>query len=180
MARQSCFEINWPLDGAGNFNSIPMFSYQSKGILSQMSTECIGQIKPKAVWVRRRFSQKINEWICFVCCELQKSKQNKFVRVLGESTAHQSDFRIIWPLGRWSIMGTSFVNAPLTRSPRPFSSLNYPFLLLFSGYVLTKQVSNICWGQRKRIGLLSRPKMVNLKAFGSFKPKTSYFYKARS
>ena len=39
-----------------------------------------GQIKPKAVWARRRFSQKMNKRICFVCREKQKSKQNKFVR----------------------------------------------------------------------------------------------------
>ena len=38
------------------------------------------QIKPKAVQVRRRFSQKMNEWICFVCREKQKYKQNKFFR----------------------------------------------------------------------------------------------------
>ena len=38
-----------------------------------------GQIKPKAVWVRRRFYQKTNEWICFVCHEKQKSKQKKFI-----------------------------------------------------------------------------------------------------
>ena len=38
-----------------------------------------GQIKSKAVWARRKFSQKMNERICFVCCEKQKSKQNKFV-----------------------------------------------------------------------------------------------------
>ena len=38
-----------------------------------------GQIKPKAGLARRRFSQKTNQQICFVCCEKQKSKQNKFV-----------------------------------------------------------------------------------------------------
>ena len=38
-----------------------------------------GQIKPKAVWARHRFSQKMNEEICFVCREKKKSKQNKFV-----------------------------------------------------------------------------------------------------
>ena len=38
-----------------------------------------GQIKPKAVWVRLRFSQKLNERICFVCPGKQKRKQNKFV-----------------------------------------------------------------------------------------------------
>ena len=35
-----------------------------------------GQIKPKAGLARRRFSQKTNQQICFVCCEKQKSKQN--------------------------------------------------------------------------------------------------------
>ena len=38
-----------------------------------------GQIKPKAGLSCRRFSQKTNERICFVCCEKQKSKQNKFI-----------------------------------------------------------------------------------------------------
>ena len=37
-----------------------------------------GQIKPKAVWARCRFSQKTNKRICFVCSEKQKSKQIKF------------------------------------------------------------------------------------------------------
>ena len=53
------------------------------------------QIKPKAVWARHRFSQKMNERICFVCREKQKSKQNKFVRFLGESTICQSAFGFI-------------------------------------------------------------------------------------
>ena len=49
-----------------------------------------GQIKPKAVWARRRFSQKMNKRICFVCREKQKSKQNKFIpsffgRIYGAS-----------------------------------------------------------------------------------------------
>ena len=38
-----------------------------------------GQKKPKAHLARCRFSQKMNEQICFVCREKQKSKQNKFV-----------------------------------------------------------------------------------------------------
>ena len=38
-----------------------------------------GQIKPKAGLACRRFSQKTNERIWFVCCEKQKSKQNKSV-----------------------------------------------------------------------------------------------------
>ena len=51
---------------------------------------CKGQIKPKAVWARHRFSQKINKRICFVCCDKQKSKQkNTFVcffeRIYGAS-----------------------------------------------------------------------------------------------
>ena len=40
-----------------------------------------GQIKPKAVWARRRFSQKTNKQICFVSHKKQKSKQNEFVRL---------------------------------------------------------------------------------------------------
>ena len=32
------------------------------------------QMKPKAVWARRRFSQKTNEWICFASRENQNSK----------------------------------------------------------------------------------------------------------
>ena len=35
-----------------------------------------GQIKPKAVWARRRFFQKTNGRHCFVCCE-KKKKQTK-------------------------------------------------------------------------------------------------------
>ena len=38
-----------------------------------------GQIKRKAGQARCRFSQKLNKRICFVCCEKQKSKQNKLV-----------------------------------------------------------------------------------------------------
>ena len=48
-----------------------------------------GQIKPKAVWVRRRFSQKTDERICFVCREKQtiaKKQTNSLVCFLGEST----------------------------------------------------------------------------------------------
>ena len=37
------------------------------------------QIKPKAGSACRRFSQKMNKQVCFVCCEKQKSKQNKFI-----------------------------------------------------------------------------------------------------
>ena len=48
-----------------------------------------GLIKSKAVWVRRRFFQKTNERICFVCHEKQKSKQNN-IHFLEESTARQS------------------------------------------------------------------------------------------
>ena len=39
-------------------------------------------IKPKTVWACRRFSQKRNKQICFVCSEKQKSKQNKSVRLI--------------------------------------------------------------------------------------------------
>ena len=38
-----------------------------------------GQIKPKAVWAHRRFSQKMIEQISFVFCEKQK-KQTKQMR----------------------------------------------------------------------------------------------------
>ena len=53
-----------------------------QGALNFVYLKCkvVKSDKTKAVWVRRRFSQKRNERICFVCCELQKSKQNKFVR----------------------------------------------------------------------------------------------------
>ena len=55
-----------------------------------------GQTKPKARLARHRFSQKMNKQICFVCCEKQKSKPNKyFVRFLGESATHQSVFGFI-------------------------------------------------------------------------------------
>ena len=44
-----------------------------------------GEIKPKAGLARRRFSQKTNERIWFVCCEKQKSKQicSLFGRIYG-------------------------------------------------------------------------------------------------
>ena len=59
-----------------------------------------GQIKPKAVWACSRFSQKTKKWICFAFCEKQKAnKTNSFIRFLGESTARQSAFGFIWPLG---------------------------------------------------------------------------------
>ena len=55
-----------------------------------------GQIKLKAVSERRRFSQKTNERICFVCREKQKANTtNSFVRFLGESAARQSAFGFI-------------------------------------------------------------------------------------
>ena len=72
-----------------------------QGALNFVYLKCkvVKSDKTKAVWVRRRFSQKRNERICFVCCELQKSKQNKFVcSFFGESMAHQSAFGIIWHL----------------------------------------------------------------------------------
>ena len=37
--------------------------------------------KPKAGMALHRFSQKTNKRICFVCCEKQKRKQNKFVHL---------------------------------------------------------------------------------------------------
>ena len=59
-----------------------------------------GQKKPKAVWARHRFSQKMNKWICFVCREKQKSKQNKFVclffgRIYGASICFYLTFTTI-------------------------------------------------------------------------------------
>ena len=56
------------------------------------------QIKLKAGLALCRFSQKMNKRIRFVCCEKQKSKQNKFVCFLGEFTARKSAFGFIWPL----------------------------------------------------------------------------------
>ena len=38
-----------------------------------------GQIKPKAVWERRRFSQKRMNGFIFFAVKSKKSKQNKFV-----------------------------------------------------------------------------------------------------
>ena len=59
-------------------------TFTSRKDCKTWSTFCFttnkGQIKPKAVWARRKLSQKTNEQICFVCQEKQKSKQNKFVR----------------------------------------------------------------------------------------------------
>ena len=58
-----------------------------------------GQIKPKAVWDRCRFSQKMNKQIRFVRREKQKSKQNKFIHsFFGESRVRQSTLGFIWPL----------------------------------------------------------------------------------
>ena len=59
-----------------------------------------GQIKSKAGLAHCRFSQKTNERICFVCCEKQKCKQNKFVcsyfwRVYA--------FGFIWPLASFLV-----------------------------------------------------------------------------
>ena len=55
-----------------------------------------GQIKPKAVWMCRRFSQKMNEQIYFVCHEKPKSKQNKFVCLfVGRIYERQSAFGFI-------------------------------------------------------------------------------------
>ena len=58
-----------------------------------------GQIKPKAVWVRWRFSRKTkNEFVLFTV--KSKKANNNFVRLvfLVESTARQSAFGFIWPL----------------------------------------------------------------------------------
>ena len=56
-----------------------------------------GQIKPKAGLACRRFSQKMKEQICFVCCEKQKKANitNSLVHFLGESTVRQSAFGFI-------------------------------------------------------------------------------------
>ena len=48
-------------------------------IVTNLLTDTKGQMKPKVVWARHRFFQKTNKQICFVCCDKQKSKQNKSV-----------------------------------------------------------------------------------------------------
>ena len=53
--------------------------------------------KTKSRLMRRRFTQKTNKGICFVCHEKQKKakKTNMFTRFLGESAAGQSAFGFI-------------------------------------------------------------------------------------
>ena len=58
--------------------NLKLFCHVCKSKQQQFHGE--GHIKPRAVWARRRFSQKTKKWICFVYREKQKSKQNKFVR----------------------------------------------------------------------------------------------------
>ena len=74
----------------------PSVYYRQFGFGISLMVGSKGQIKPKAVWARHRFSQKLNKRICFVCLEKQKSKQNRnsFIRFLGESTALQSAFNM--------------------------------------------------------------------------------------
>ena len=55
------------------------FSFNRQILVRKLTHSTKGQITPKAWLVRHRFSKKTNKWICFVCCEKQKSKQNKFV-----------------------------------------------------------------------------------------------------
>ena len=55
-----------------------------------------GQIKPKAVWTRRRFSKKRkNKFVLFAVKSKKANKTNSFVRFLGESTARQFAFGFI-------------------------------------------------------------------------------------
>ena len=54
-----------------------------------------GQIKPKAIWARHRFSQKTNEFVLFAVKSKKANKTNLLVCFLGESTARQSAFGFI-------------------------------------------------------------------------------------
>ena len=91
-----------------------------------------GQINPKAELVYRRFSQNTNEWICFVCCEKQKSKQNKFVpSFFGQSTARQSAFGFI----------SSLVYVKKFRNKIPFQ--NSTFLLSCFENILAKKTPRV-------------------------------------
>ena len=55
-----------------------------------------GQMKPKAVWARHRFSQKMNKQICFVRHEKQKqTNQVHWFIFGGESMVRQSAFGFI-------------------------------------------------------------------------------------
>ena len=73
LSELKIFELSWK----------PFISWERKHLLESYNwgqnyhnlCHAKGQIKPKAVWAHRRFSQKTNKWICFVCREKQKSKQ---------------------------------------------------------------------------------------------------------
>ena len=54
-----------------------------------------GQIKPEAVWVGRRFSQKTSEFDLFAMKSKRANKENSFVCFLGESTACQSAYSFL-------------------------------------------------------------------------------------
>ena len=54
-----------------------------------------GQIKPEAVWVGRRFSQKTSEFDLFAMKSKRANKENSFVCFLGESTACEFTFAFI-------------------------------------------------------------------------------------
>jgi hypothetical protein len=87
-----------------------------------------GQIKPKSRLARHRFSQKMNERICFFCHDSpkileilissfkyfrtvkQKKKKNWFVWFLGESTACQSAYSFMWPLSMFGLIHFLFVS----------------------------------------------------------------------
>jgi hypothetical protein len=56
-----------------NFWTYPNRPIERQGI--NFDLIAIGQIKPKAVWTRHRFSQNTNKRICFVCREKQKIRQ---------------------------------------------------------------------------------------------------------
>ena len=58
-----------------------------------------GQIKSKAALACCRLSQtRTNEFVLFAVKRKKANKTNSFVRFLGESTARQSAFGLIWPL----------------------------------------------------------------------------------
>ena len=58
-----------------------------------------GQIKPKAVWMRRRFSQKqTNGFVLFAVKSKKANQPNSFIHFLAKSTVCQSAVGFIWPL----------------------------------------------------------------------------------
>ena len=73
-----------------------------------------GQIKPKTGLASRRFSEKTNKRIWFVCCEKQKSKQNKFVRLFfGRIYGAQICFRFY-------LTFIDYYNLRLAHDQKPF------------------------------------------------------------